>query len=87
MSDTAPSPHRGMGFGQFVALIAAMMATNALAIDSMLPALPHIGEALGVRAIGVATGQYSLDELRPYGADHLFEDLADTERVLDAILR
>ena len=48
MSDTAPSPHPGMGFGQFVALIAAMMATNALAIDSMLPALPHIGEALGV---------------------------------------
>jgi phosphoglycolate phosphatase-like HAD superfamily hydrolase len=45
------------------------------------------GEALGVRAIGVATGQYSLDELQPYGADHLFEDLADTERVLDAILR
>lgn len=48
MSDTAPSPHPGMGFGQFVALIAAMMATNALAIDSMLPALPHIGEALGI---------------------------------------
>lgn len=37
-----------MGFGQFVALIAAMMATNALAIDSMLPAMPQIGEALGV---------------------------------------
>lgn len=48
MSNTTPSPHPGMGFGQFVALIAAMMATNALAIDSMLPALPHIGEALGV---------------------------------------
>lgn len=48
MSDTKPSPHPGMGFGQFVALIAAMMATNALAIDSMLPALPNIGEALGV---------------------------------------
>jgi DHA1 family bicyclomycin/chloramphenicol resistance-like MFS transporter len=48
MSDTAPSPHPGMGFGQFVALIAAMMATNALAIDSMLPGLPHIGDALGV---------------------------------------
>lgn len=37
-----------MGFGQFVALIAAMMATNALAIDSMLPAMPQIGDALGV---------------------------------------
>ena len=48
MSDIAPSPHPGMGFKQFVALIAAMMATNALAIDSMLPALPRIGEALGV---------------------------------------
>ncbi|PHY13617.1 MFS transporter [Caulobacter sp. B11] len=37
-----------MGFKAFVALIAAMMATNALAIDSMLPALPQIGQALGV---------------------------------------
>jgi DHA1 family bicyclomycin/chloramphenicol resistance-like MFS transporter len=43
-----PSPHPGMGFGQFVALIAAMMATNALAIDSMLPAMPQIGDALNV---------------------------------------
>jgi DHA1 family bicyclomycin/chloramphenicol resistance-like MFS transporter len=45
---TAPNPHPGMGFKQFVALIAMMMATNALAIDSMLPALPQIGDALGV---------------------------------------
>jgi DHA1 family bicyclomycin/chloramphenicol resistance-like MFS transporter len=45
---TNPAPHPGMGFGQFVALIAAMMATNALAIDSMLPAMPQIGEALNV---------------------------------------
>lgn len=37
-----------MGFRQFVALIAALMAVNALAIDSMLPALPQIGMALGV---------------------------------------
>ena len=42
------NPHPGMGFKAFVALIAAMMATNALAIDSMLPALPQIGQALGV---------------------------------------
>jgi DHA1 family bicyclomycin/chloramphenicol resistance-like MFS transporter len=37
-----------MGFKQFVALIAAMMAVNALAIDSMLPAMPQIGRALNV---------------------------------------
>ncbi|GHA14350.1 Bcr/CflA family drug resistance efflux transporter [Devosia pacifica] len=33
---------------EFIALIAAMMALNALAIDVMLPALPYMGEALGV---------------------------------------
>ncbi len=47
-SRAAPVPHPGMGFGEFVALIAALMATNALAIDSMLPALPAIGHDLGV---------------------------------------
>jgi DHA1 family bicyclomycin/chloramphenicol resistance-like MFS transporter len=38
----------GMGYKQFVALVAALMATNALAIDSMLPALGQIGGALGL---------------------------------------
>lgn len=38
----------GMGFKQFVAFVAAVMATNALAIDTMLPALPVIGHAIGV---------------------------------------
>jgi DHA1 family bicyclomycin/chloramphenicol resistance-like MFS transporter len=45
----APAPvFKGPGFPEFVALIAMMMALNALAIDAMLPALPAIGEALGV---------------------------------------
>ena len=43
-----PGPHPGMGFRQFVGIIAALMATNALAIDSMLPALPAIGQAIGI---------------------------------------
>lgn len=38
----------GLRFGSFVALIAALMAVTPLGIDSMLPALPHIGEALHV---------------------------------------
>lgn len=37
-----------IGFAEFVALIAALMALGALGIDSMLPALPAIGDALGV---------------------------------------
>jgi DHA1 family bicyclomycin/chloramphenicol resistance-like MFS transporter len=35
-------------FGEFVALIAAMMALTALGIDAMLPALPAIGDSLDV---------------------------------------
>lgn len=37
-----------LGFVEFVSLIAAMMALTALGIDSMLPALPAIGDTLGV---------------------------------------
>lgn len=33
---------------EFIALVAAMMALNSLAIDVMLPALPNIGDSLGV---------------------------------------
>lgn len=34
--------------GEFIALIAAIMAINALAVDIMLPGLPQIGASLGV---------------------------------------
>ncbi|MDI6625736.1 MAG: multidrug effflux MFS transporter [Brevundimonas sp.] len=47
-ADAVPSARKGPGFPEFVALIAMMMALNALAIDAMLPALPAIGDALGV---------------------------------------
>jgi DHA1 family bicyclomycin/chloramphenicol resistance-like MFS transporter len=33
---------------EFIALVAGLMALNALAIDVMLPALPYMGDALGV---------------------------------------
>ncbi|RZM04958.1 MAG: MFS transporter, partial [Sphingomonas sp.] len=36
------------GFVEFVALVASLMALGALGTDAMLPALPAIGEALGV---------------------------------------
>ncbi|MEO1090736.1 MAG: multidrug effflux MFS transporter [Pseudomonadota bacterium] len=41
-------PHPGVGFVEFVALVAGLMALNALSIDVMLPGLPAIGDALGV---------------------------------------
>ena len=49
-ADDARAAFKGPGFPEFVALIAMMMALNALAIDAMLPALPAIGDALGVVA-------------------------------------
>ncbi|MET0271339.1 MAG: multidrug effflux MFS transporter [Sphingomonas sp.] len=36
------------GFKEFVGIVAALMAINALGIDSMLPALPAMGAALGI---------------------------------------
>ena len=47
MSDTAVAA-RGLSRVEFIALIAGLMALNALAIDIMLPALPYMGEALGI---------------------------------------
>lgn len=39
-----------LGFRQFVSLVAALMAVNALAVDTMLPALPAMSKALGLVA-------------------------------------
>lgn len=46
---TPASPHPGLGFKAFVALAAALMAVNALAVDSMLPALPAIARSMGLQ--------------------------------------
>lgn len=50
------------------------------------PADIECGRSLGVRAIGVATGSYTVDELLRCGAYTAFETLADTERVVRAIV-
>jgi phosphoglycolate phosphatase-like HAD superfamily hydrolase len=49
------------------------------------PSDVQCGRSLGVRAIGVATGRYSVAELLESGAYAAFEDLSDTESVLAAI--
>jgi DHA1 family bicyclomycin/chloramphenicol resistance-like MFS transporter len=47
-SEGLPRPAAAIRFAEFVALAAAIQSTQALAIDSMLPALPTIVRALGV---------------------------------------
>ena len=39
----------------------------------------------GARSIAVATGNYSVDDLRAAGADVVFKDLGDTAAVLQAL--
>ncbi|WP_244447089.1 multidrug effflux MFS transporter [Hoeflea sp. BAL378] len=43
-----PATIGGIGRPQFIAIVASLMALNALAIDIMLPAFPNIAEGLGV---------------------------------------
>lgn len=43
----APERKAGIGFPEFVALCAAIISLGALGIDTMLPALPAIGQNLG----------------------------------------
>jgi phosphoglycolate phosphatase len=50
---------------------------------------PHditCGRALGVRAVGVATGRFGVDELAAAGAGAVLADLSDTAAALDALL-
>ena len=46
----ADRPARRIGFLEFVALAAAMMSTQAIAIDAILPAFPTIARSLRVVA-------------------------------------
>jgi phosphoglycolate phosphatase len=50
------------------------------------PADVTCGRAVGARAIGVATGRYTVDDLRRHGAEAVFADLSDTAAVLAEIL-
>jgi phosphoglycolate phosphatase-like HAD superfamily hydrolase len=50
------------------------------------PADVTCGASIGARAIAVATGSYAVESLSAAGAHAAFADLADTARVLEAIL-
>jgi phosphoglycolate phosphatase len=51
------------------------------------PADIACGECIGARAVAVATGGYTVPDLAACGPHAVFEDLSDTDRVLEAILR
>lgn len=67
-------------------LVGVTFSRHEVVIIGDTPSDVTCGQALGVRAIAVATGSYSADELARAGAHTVFTDLAATERVLEAIL-
>ncbi|MGQ9457326.1 MAG: HAD family hydrolase [Anaerolineae bacterium] len=62
-------------------------AGKEIVIIGDTPADITCGRPLGVRTVAVATGPYSCEALQAWGPDFLFEDLGDTDAVLEAILR
>jgi phosphoglycolate phosphatase-like HAD superfamily hydrolase len=62
------------------------MEGNDVVVIGDTPADVECGRAVGALTIGVATGYYSVDELRGFGADEAFEDLSDTNAVVRTIV-
>ena len=57
----------------------------SLVIIGDTPADVECGRAVGARALAVATGRYSVEELRKHDPAAVFEDLTDTAAVMEAI--
>jgi phosphoglycolate phosphatase len=63
----------------------AVSAADAIVIGDT-PLDVACAAASGARSIAVATGGYDVAALRAAGADVVFEDLSDTDAVLDALM-
>ena len=67
-------------------IMGADMPGERMVIIGDTPADIHCGRGLGVRAIGVATGRYGVDELARHDPAAVFATLEDTDAVVAAIL-
>jgi len=72
-----------------IARVAACGGPSVAAADAIVvgdtPLDVAVAATAGARSIAVATGNYSVDQLRASGADVVFADLADTRAVLQAM--
>ncbi|MEO8578565.1 MAG: HAD hydrolase-like protein [Gemmatimonadales bacterium] len=67
-------------------VLGADVTGDRLIVIGDTPADIRCGESIGARAIGVATGRYTVDELQSHGAYAVFETLADTDAVMQRIM-
>lgn len=62
------------------------LAAEAMVVIGDTPADIDCGRAAGGRTVAVATGRYTIAELREHRPDFVFEDLTDTASLLRAIV-
>jgi phosphoglycolate phosphatase-like HAD superfamily hydrolase len=83
------APERNRLLPRAVAHVAQCGGPTVAARDAVVigdtPLDVACAQASGARSIAVATGSYSVAQLRAAGADVVFEDFSDTEAVLRAL--
>lgn len=77
---------RGEMVGHAIRRVANGSSASEIWVIGDTPRDVQAAAANGARCLAVATGTSSVDELLAEGADVALEDLADTERVLQALL-
>lgn len=68
------------------ALLGRQIPGSEVVVIGDTPADLGCGRGIGARAIGVATGRYTVDDLRACGPAAVFEDLSDTDAVVRAVM-
>jgi len=68
------------------ALLGRQIPGSDVVVIGDTPADMGCGRGIGARAVGVATGRYSVDDLRACGAAAVFGDLSATDAVVRAIM-
>ncbi len=71
--------------GRAEALVNVSFHATDIVVIGDTPADMTCGRDIGARAVGVATGRYTMAELLEHGAYAAFEDLSDTPAVIRAI--
>lgn len=67
-------------------VLGADIAGERLIVIGDTPADIRCGESIGARAIGVATGRYTVQQLSEHDPYAVFETLADTDAVMECIM-
>ncbi|MCR4339197.1 MAG: haloacid dehalogenase-like hydrolase [Gemmatimonadaceae bacterium] len=76
----------GVAQRRAAAFLGRELAGDAIYVIGDTPADIRCGEAIGARAIGVATGHYPVEELKKHEPYAVFENLAETSAVVRVIL-